>query len=85
VFKNLNADIDGFKFVFGLGGIHGSIESQSVYSNDEMVIVDLDVASYYPNLAIKNKVYPAHFGIAFCVIYESVYETRKTYAKGTAE
>lgn len=85
VFKNLNADIDGFKFVFGLGGIHGSIESQSVYSNDEMVIVDLDVASYYPNLAIKNKVYPAHFGVAFCDIYESVYETRKTYAKGTAE
>lgn len=43
VFKNLNADIDGFKFVFGLGGIHGSIESQSVYSDDKMVIIDLDV------------------------------------------
>lgn len=85
VFKNLKADIDGFEFVFGLGGIHGSIESQSVYSDDEYVIVDLDVASYYPNLAIKNKVYPAHFGEAFCDIYENVYNTRKSYKKGTAE
>lgn len=85
VFKNLKANIDGFEFVFGLGGIHGSIESQSVYSDDEMVIVDLDVASYYPNLAIKNKVFPAHFGVQFCDTYENVYNTRKGYAKGTAE
>lgn len=85
VFKNLKANIDGFEFVFGLGGIHGSIESQSVYSDDDMVIIDLDVASYYPNLAIKNKVFPAHFGLQFCETYENVYNTRKSYAKGTAE
>lgn len=85
VFKNLKANIDGFEFVFGLGGIHGSIESKSVYSDDNMVIIDLDVASYYPNLAIQNKVFPAHFGLQFCDTYENVYNTRKSYAKGTAE
>lgn len=85
VFKNLKANIDGFEFVFGLGGIHGSIESQSVYSDDEKVIIDLDVASYYPNLAIKNKVFPAHFGEAFCDIYENVYIMRQGYKKGTGE
>lgn len=29
--------------------------------------------------------YPAHFGEAFCDIYENVYNTRKSYKKGTAE
>lgn len=85
VFKNLKADIDGFKFVFGLGGIHGSIESQSVYSDDEYVIVDLDVKSYYPDLAIQNKVYPAHFGEEFCRIYNDVFTMRKSYPKSAPE
>lgn len=85
VFKNLKADIDGFKFVFGLGGIHGSIESQSVYSDDEYVIVDLDVKSYYPDLAIQNRVYPAHFGEEFCRIYNDVFTMRKSYPKSAPE
>ena len=42
VFNDLVACIDGFTFVFGLGGIHGSVESQVVESDDDMVIVDLD-------------------------------------------
>jgi DNA polymerase elongation subunit (family B) len=36
----------------------------------------LDVASYYPNLAIKNKFYPKHLSDKFCDIYEQVYNKR---------
>lgn len=85
VAKNLNTVVDGFQYDFGTGGIHGSIDPQIVYSDDEYVIVDLDVASYYPNLAISNWVYPAHLGENFCVIYKDVYEQRKSYSKGTPE
>ena len=85
VFNDLVARIDGFDFVFGLGGIHGSIESEVVESDDELVIVDLDVSSYYPNLAICNRFYPKHLGVEFCDIYKNLYEQRKTYAKGSAE
>lgn len=84
VFKDLVANINGFEFVFGTGGIHGSIESAIVYSDDEYVIDDRDVASYYPNLAIANNCYPEHLGQEFCTIYKDVYEQRKTHAKGTA-
>ena len=56
-----------------------------VESNDEYIIEDWDVASYYPNLAIKNKLAPAHLGETFCEIYEDIYNQRKGYAKGTAE
>lgn len=85
VFKNLVAVINGFEFVFGAGGIHGSVESTTLYSDDEYVIDDRDVASYYPNLAIVNKVFPEHLGEQFCKIYKDVYEQRKTHAKGSAQ
>jgi hypothetical protein len=85
VFNELVARVAGFDFVFGLGGIHGSLESVVLDSSEEAVIVDLDVSSYYPNLAISNHFYPAHLGSEFCVIYKHLYEQRKNYPKGLAE
>jgi len=85
VFDDVVARVDGFEFVFGLGGIHGSVESEVIESDADHVIVDLDVSSYYPNLAISNRFYPAHLGESFCDIYKHLYEQRKTYAKNSAE
>lgn len=85
VAKNLNTVVDGFTYDFGTGGLHGSVESQIVESDNYNMIVDLDVASYYPNLSIKNGLYPAHLSENFCNIYEDVYQQRKSYAKGTPE
>lgn len=85
VFKDLTASIEGFEFVFGTGGIHGSIESAVVESTEDWVIIDLDVSSYYPNLAIANGFYPEHLGQSFCTIYKNLYEQRKQYDKKSAE
>ena len=85
VFNDLIACVHGFDFVFGLGGIHGSIESEVVESDADHVIVDLDVTSYYPNLAITNEFYPAHLGKEFVSIYKHLFEQRKTYPKKSAE
>lgn len=85
VFKGLIATVDGVDYKFGTGGIHASVESQVVHTTDTHQLVDVDVASFYPNLAIKNNLFPAHLGTEFCDAYEGVYHTRKTYAKGTAE
>jgi hypothetical protein len=83
--QELTADIDGFHVVFGGGGIHASLSKQICTSTDTHQIIDSDVASFYPNLAIKNKLYPEHLTEKFCDVYLNVYEQRKTYAKGTAE
>lgn len=85
VFNDVTATVNGFTYVFGLGGIHGSVEHETVSSNDDWVIVDLDVASFYPNLAISNKFYPEHLGPKFCVIYEALYNQRKQYPKKSAQ
>lgn len=85
VADKLNTVVDGFRYDYGTGGIHGSIESQIVCSDDEYVIIDLDVASYYPNLAIMNKLYPEHLSELFCSIYKDVYVQRKGYGKNTPQ
>jgi hypothetical protein len=85
VFSDITSTVDGFTFVFGLGGIHGSVESEVIESDEDRVIVDLDVSSYYPNLAIVNGFYPEHLGKEFCFIYKSLYEQRKSYPKKSAE
>lgn len=81
----LNVVIDGFRFDFGTGGIHGSIESKVARATSKYEIIDADVSSMYPNLGISNRVYPLHLTEEFCVIYEDVYNQRKSYAKGTVE
>jgi len=85
VFTDLTATINGFTFVFGLGGIHGSVENGIVESDDEFILVDLDVQSYYPNLAITNGFYPEHLGAEFTAIYKHLFEQRKQYPKKSAE
>lgn len=85
VFKDITCKINGFTFFFGAGGIHGSVESEIVTSNDEYIVEDWDVSSYYPTLAICNNFHPAHLGEEFCKIYKDVYEQRKSYSKKSAE
>jgi len=83
VFTGVSCVVNGFDFDFGTGGIHGSIKNRVVRSDDDHVIIDLDVASYYPNIAIKNRLYPEHLGEEFCNIYLDTYNQRKDHAKGT--
>lgn len=85
VFKGVECTVDGMKYVFGTGGIHASVTNQAVYEDNDYCLIDLDVASYYPNLAIANKFYPDHLGEGFCTIYQELYDQRKQYAKGTSE
>jgi len=84
-FKDVNCTINGFTFVFGAGGIHGSVNDAIITDSDTCALIDIDVASYYPNLAIKNNLYPEHLGEKFCDIYEDIYKQRKATKKGSPE
>jgi hypothetical protein len=83
--KGLSCTLDGFQFDFGAGGIHGSLKRTIVRSSDTHDLLDWDVASYYPNLAIKNKFFPEHLTEIFCDVQLSLFNERKTYAKKTPE
>lgn len=83
--SGLNCKVNNFRYDFGTGGIHGSVESQIVESDDYNLIIDLDVASYYPNLAISNRLYPAHLSETFCDTYHDMYLQRAGFKKGTSQ
>lgn len=85
VAETLNVVLDGFRFDFGTGGIHGSVENKVIDENSSYQIIDADVSSMYPNLAISNNVYPEHLSSSFCDIYKDMYEQRKNFPKGSAE
>lgn len=80
VAKTLNVIYKGFRFDFGVGGIHGSVTG-TVKNNDDYKIWDHDVKSYYPNLSIKNKLYPEHLTELFCDVYQYLYIERGKYDK----
>ena len=83
VFKDLTATVNGFDYDFGTGGIHGSIDSTIVCSDDDYIIADWDVGGYYPELGGANKLYPEHLSEQFCVVNEELKQERKKYKKGT--
>lgn len=85
VADTLNLMIDGVQYDYGTGGIHGAVPNTTILSDDEYVIIDADVASMYPNLAIANRVYPEHLGETFCDIYQEVYLERRKYPKNSPE
>ncbi len=54
VFKSkLETKIGNCDTTFGWGGLHGAVNKLVLESSDELIIENVDVASYYPSLAIE--------------------------------
>lgn len=83
--KDLSATIRGFQFDFGAGGLHGSVSARVARSDAEHDVVDADVTSFYPKLAIENGVYPEHLGAKFCDVYLDFFNQRQATPKKTPE
>lgn len=85
VFKDLTATVRGFTFVFGTGGIHGSVTSEAFKANAEWGILDVDVAAMYPSIGVAWGLYPEHLGAGFCDVHGDIIKQRRQHAKGTPE
>lgn len=83
LFKGVSATIDDFQFDFGAGGIHGSMNDAIVVADPTRAVIDLDVTSYYPSLAIANRLYPEHLGETFVEIYQDIKTQRTQHPKGS--
>lgn len=81
----LVASVSGLDYHFGTGGIHASVENSNFVADSEMMILDVDVTSLYPSLAIENGYYPEHLGSQFVEVYRRLREQRVSYPKGTPE
>lgn len=65
----------------GIGGLHSSEESRAVVADDDHVIFDYDVASYYPAILLNQGLYPKHIGVEFLNVYRDLVNTRLTAKK----
>ena len=81
--KNIHCIVDGFRYDYGAGGIHGSITNKVLRSDDDYVIFDVDYASFYPNIAIKNKLYPEHIGKTWYEVMDFMFHERLRIGKKT--
>ena len=54
----------------GMGGLHSSEKSISHYATDDIMLIDRDVASYYPRIMINQLLYPK--ALRSCV-YRSIW------------
>jgi hypothetical protein len=69
-----NKIFHGYKM--GIGGLHSTENNVSYVSDDNFVLRDHDVASYYPSLILRTGIYPAQIGEIFTEIYTGWYDTR---------
>lgn len=83
VAETLNVVIDGFRYDYGVGGIHGATQG-TLTSSESRKIRTLDVRSYYPVMAIVNEIHPRHLGKTFCKVYADLYNQRIQQPKGSS-
>lgn len=62
-------------YKIGIGGLH-SCEKSVRHTNENYILRDYDVASYYPRIILNNKLSPKHLGKPFLTIYNSIVERR---------
>jgi hypothetical protein len=73
--KQMKFMLGDTKYTAGIGGLH-SCEKSVRHTNDDYILRDYDVASYYPRIILNNRLYPKHIGEPFLGIYESIVERR---------
>lgn len=68
-------------FEYGQGGIHQSTKPGIYIKDSDYQILDIDVSSFYPNIAVNNNFRPEHLGESFTKIYKSIYLERAKIPK----
>lgn len=73
---NREIEIAGKKYRLGVGGLHSVDSSGQFVADDEHLLEDVDVASYYPSIILNAEFYPKHIGPVFLEIYRHLVEQR---------
>lgn len=74
--KSDHIEINGTKYQMGIGGLHSCEKKQCVVADDQYGLADWDVASYYPNIILQQKLSPRSMGKTFLSVYQSIVERR---------
>lgn len=82
--ENAKIRIGNGIYRMGIGGLHSSENCVSHYSDDEYVLIDRDVTSYYPAIILNCQLSPKHLGRDFLVVYRDIV-ARRLAAKASGD
>ena len=84
--ENANINLGNNVYRIGNGGLHSSEKQCFIKADDNYLLFDRDVSSYYPAIILNCKLYPQHLGPDFLTVYHSIVERRLAAkkAKNTA-
>lgn len=82
--KGLKIRIGNQTYTMGVGGLHSTESCAAHYARDGYLLIDRDVASYYPYIIINNGYFPKHLGPAFLTVYKTIV-ARRIEAKGLSK
>jgi hypothetical protein len=74
--KGKTVKIGAGVYRLGIGGLHSSETCQAVEADYDHVLVDRDVASYYPAIILRTALAPKQMGTAFTKVYEKIVAER---------
>jgi hypothetical protein len=66
----------GNTYTFAKGGLHTENKPKVFEADDDTLIIDWDVSSYYPAIIINNGRYPGHLGSEFLRGYKTMFDKR---------
>lgn len=69
-------EIGNSTYRMGNGGLHSSEKVVAHKSNERYVLLDRDVASYYPSIILNCELFPRHLGPTFLKVYRKIVERR---------
>lgn len=74
--STLKIDIGNTRYKIGIGGLHSQESEIAHKADDNTVLIDRDVASYYPQLMLNMAMEPGGFGKHFNPVYQRILEER---------
>lgn len=77
----IQCECKGMMFQIGKGGLHAALPWTKYQREEGWVIKDVDVTSFYPSIAIQNRMKPEHLPDEFIDIYEGMKIERLGYPK----
>lgn len=74
--KKMKIELGYSTYQLGIGGIHSTEKKQTIIPNENQILADKDVASYYPSIILNLGLFPKHLGPTFLDVYRGIVETR---------
>ena len=64
------------QYQIGIGGLHSKEKKQPVIPTPNSILVDRDVAAYYPSIILNLKLFPKQLGPRFLNVYKAIVDQR---------